>query len=65
MESEQEGRMSKEQDAFNMALEKVLSVSHAEIKQRETEQKSAKMLAPRKRKAKKPSASGRVSRGKD
>jgi hypothetical protein len=57
--------MSKEYDAFANALERVLSVSHDEIKRREAEEKSKKALAPRKRKAKKSSASGRASRRKD
>ena len=63
--------MSKEYEAFSHALEQVLSVSHDEIKRRESEEHSKRHLAPRKqsknkkRKAKKPSASGHAADEKD
>jgi hypothetical protein len=55
--------LSKEYEAFNIALEKVLSVSHDEIKRREAEEKAKKELAPRRRKTKKKSSAwGRALR---
>ena len=65
MEFEKEGLMSKEYEAFTVALEKVLSVSHAEIKQLEDEEKSKIALAPKRKRKVKPSASDRVSPEKD
>jgi hypothetical protein len=65
VEFSKEGVMNKEYQAFTEALEKVLSVSHAEIKKREDEEKARKSLAPRKRKVKpKPFALGPASPGK-
>jgi hypothetical protein len=55
---------SKEYAAFSEALEKVLSVTHTEIKQREAADKMVRKYTGKKRKPK-ASASGRVSRGKD
>lgn len=59
--NDKEGDMSKEYEAFSKALEQVLSVSHAEIKRREAEEKAKKKIAPRRRKPKKTSASDRAS----
>lgn len=58
--------MTKEFKAFSEALEKVLSVSHAEIKRREAIEMAARRKAAygRKRKAKNPSASGYASGGR-
>jgi hypothetical protein len=57
--------MNKEYEAFTEALEKILSVSHDEIKRREAEVKSIKEIAPRRRKPRKTSASDHASPEKD
>jgi len=57
---------SREYKAFSDALEKVLSVSHAEIKRREAEDKALRQYTMKMRGPKKKGpASGRAKGGKD
>jgi hypothetical protein len=59
--------MTKEYDKFRDALERVLSVTHSEIKNLEAEDKERRNYVMKKRgpKKKKPSVSGRAKDAKD